>query len=223
MYRLKLLAPLHATVTSNILEVSLQDPFINDANRIRFQWDPDVIAGGRWIVTIWDQSGGGTRKIWNWDGLLTDMVVGRWYSIFCSWDGTDINTWFGEVGSIPSTFGTVSSKDVDSSVTQLDLGTGRQITTGHQFSKGRIYQIANWNMALSGSEIAYLDTHVPHDLLTTAGGYGSLAASGINHWYKFCLDDNDISRDYGIASSGTIDIAEDGFIDESDCRVDAPA
>ena len=223
MYRLKLLTPLHASITSNILECSLQNPFIQDENRIRFQWDPDVIAGGRWIVTIWDQSGGATRKVWNWDGLLTDMVVGRWYSIFVSWDGTGINTWFGEVGSIPSTFETVSSKDVDSFVTQLDLGTGRQITTGHQFSKGRIYQIANWNMALNGSEINYLDTHVPHDLKTTAGGYGPLAASRINHHWPFCLDPENPSRDFGIASSGTIDIAEDGFIDESDCRVDAPA
>jgi hypothetical protein len=171
-------------------------------------------------VTVWDQAGGSTSKVWNWENLLTDIEIGKWYTLFVSWDGTDIKVRFGEVGSISSSAIPVDNKDDDDAVTQID--PGRRILIGPQFSDARMYQAAIWDSDLSQADINFLDSNITHDFLTPEGGYTGTAASGCQHWYRFCLDRTNFDRDYGVAASGTIEIAADGFSDEDDCRIDSP-
>lgn len=213
LYRFKLTKAFPGTTTQMFKCVNA-DPFEINDNKILMEWRAGDIPP-TFRVYAYDAAGGSNSKIYNYDDLFTNIVIGKWYSWTVRWDGTDLKLYFGEIGSLVEII--VSSKTDDNSITMTDLA--RRMSA---FGPGgqRLYQIGIWNSALASTELTYLDDNIPQDFLTDKGNYTSSA--NLPHWYRLCFDDNDLSRDYGLAPSGTIDIGADGFATEADCRLDAP-
>ena len=213
IHRFKLSQALSASPDSFFMDWTNNVPGFTFENRIRLFWNGNDAGAPTFNVQLWDQNAS-DQKHYEWDNLLND-IVGKWQTLVVQWDGVDISLWMGEIGSLGNPI-TESRRNSDDAITQVDVNRRSLLSIA---SNAHLYHIGVWDTNLSQAELNFLDQNTFHDFREDEGAYTSSANN--KHWWRFCLDPNDLGKDYAVTATG-IDINNQGNSDADDCVRDFP-
>ena len=154
------------------------------------------------------------------------FVVGQWYNLGATWDGTTLKTWLdgveATIGGTPSLVETLNNAGTMSDTSRNLYITSGAGTTGNT-GEGRMYSLALWGTTL-----------VPADMVRVYGGGSEfdvgtnesvyMQSNSLTSWYRFGAKSGaDIGKNYapsGITSS-LVSLGTDPVTD-SDIVIDKP-
>ena len=185
------------------------------ANAIKIRYDA---FNSEWETRISAGTGPSNFKEYNFGSAA---VLGTWYMLTVTWDGTNLTTY---VDGSPATPTIVVDQ---SPITMTDVARRFSVTrykSGNQFGAGRVHSAAVWNVELQANEVLSVYNSGSGDSADLGIDYGNYASSAnLQHWYRLGIDaDPDIGKDYGKGTLVDLSSGGSATIDDNDVVTDSP-